>query len=128
MDRDREGTGKRSTDFVRNELGELLRLFTSLGITVALGITGFFLLGIHLDGRAAAAGIETRGAARILGILVGLFLSVSWAYMRISRHLEKYPPRWRDASRSGGEAGRERFGLTRCLRNAFLPPSFSALG
>ncbi|MCD8351532.1 MAG: AtpZ/AtpI family protein, partial [Planctomycetaceae bacterium] len=38
-----------NTRFAREELGELLRLFSGLGITVAVGIVGFFLLGLWVD-------------------------------------------------------------------------------
>ncbi|MDR1519673.1 MAG: AtpZ/AtpI family protein [Planctomycetota bacterium] len=78
--------------FAREELGALLRLFASLGLTVALGIIGFFFLGHYLDGKAGALGIETRGAMRLVFLLAGLTLSVHWAYRRIARHMDKYAP------------------------------------
>lgn len=80
--------------FEREELGELLKLFTALGVTVAVGITGFFFLGVRLDAWLAEAGWSAGGPGKICGLLLGLGLSVSWAYMRIARHLRKFerPP------------------------------------
>lgn len=82
--------------FGREELGALLRLFSSLGITVAVGILGFFLLGLWLDRKFAAWGWQTYGAPRIVCVLLGVGLAVYWAYLRIARHLDKYEPRRRD--------------------------------
>ncbi len=84
--------------FQREELGELLKLFSSLGITVAFGIVAFFLLGVWLDRRLPALGFETRGMARIVCLLLGLGMSVYWSYLRIARHLKKF---------DGGEKGND---------------------
>ncbi len=76
--------------FQREELGELLKLFSSLGITLAFGIVAFFLLGVWLDRRLPAWGYETRGLGRIVCLLFGLGMSVYWSYLRIARHLKKF--------------------------------------
>lgn len=81
--------------FERGELGALLKLFSSLGITVAAGIVGFFLLGLYLDRKASAMGYETHGVPKIALLLLGVGLSVYWAYLRIARHLDKYEPKER---------------------------------
>ena len=88
--RDRERENKR---FAREELGELLKLFSSLGITVAAGIVGFFLLGMWVDRKLTEMGWVTRGVPRILLLLFGLALTIYWAYLRIARHLEKFERR-----------------------------------
>lgn len=98
--RDKERENAR---FAREELGELLKLFSALGITVALGILGFFLLGLWVDRKLAAMGWHTYGAPRIVFTLLGLCLVIYWAYLRIARHLDKYEkPEDRDDSTSGG--------------------------
>lgn len=79
--------------FAREELGDLLRMFSSLGLTVCAGILGFFLLGIWADGKLSAIGWQTRNLGRIIGLLIGLGLSLYWAYLRILRHLQKYDPK-----------------------------------
>lgn len=79
--------------FAREELGDLLRLFSSLGLTVCLGILGCFLLGIWADGKLNAMGWQTRNLGRIIGLLIGLGMSLYWAYLRIKRHLDKYDPK-----------------------------------
>lgn len=78
--------------FEREELGELLRLFSSLGLTVVAGIVGFFLLGLWADGKLADMGWQTRKLGRIIGLVFGLGMSMYWAYLRIMRHLCKYEP------------------------------------
>lgn len=85
---------RRNDLFARRELGALLRLFSSLGITVALGIAGFFFLGILADRKALELGYRTGGAARVAFLLAGVALSVYWAYLRIARHLNEYD--WKD--------------------------------
>lgn len=87
--------------FAREELGELLRLFSSLGLTVAVGILGFFWLGIRVDGKLTEIGWNTRNLGRIIGLLLGLCLSLYWAYLRIVKHLGKYGP---DAKPESGDA------------------------
>lgn len=69
--------------FEREEMGELLKLFSALGITVAAGIVGFFLLGVWAEKWIG-------GAGRIIGLVLGLGLGVGWGYLRIARHLNKY--------------------------------------
>ncbi|MCC8167560.1 MAG: AtpZ/AtpI family protein [Planctomycetes bacterium] len=80
-------------------MGALLRMFSNLGITVAVGIVAAFLLGIWLDNKLVEMGYVTRGAVRILCTLGGLGLTLYWAYLRIIKHLktfernvEKKPP------------------------------------
>lgn len=90
MDRKKPINDRRNNRFAREELGDLLRLFSSLGITVALGIVGFFLLGVWGERRLADWGYPTGKWLRVGMLLVGLGLSVYWAYLRIARHLEKY--------------------------------------
>ena len=87
--KDRE---KRNDAFLREELGPLLRLFTSLGLTVTLGIAGFFWLGVYLDGKIAPLGLAPKGTAGVVFLLAGLGLSLYWAYLAIARHLEKSAP------------------------------------
>lgn len=87
--------------FEREEMGELLRLFSALGITLAAGIVGFFFAGLKLDAWLTAAGLETHSLGKIAGLLIGLCLSVSWAYARIARHLKKFAPE-QDAGKKDG--------------------------
>lgn len=87
--REKELANKR---FAREEMGELLRLFSGLGFTVVIGILGFFLLGVWADGKLAALGYNTRKLCRIAGLLFGLGMSMYWAYLRIMRHLDKFDP------------------------------------
>lgn len=87
--KERELADKR---FNREEMGELLRLFSALGITVALGITGFFLAGLWADRALTAEGWKTYGLGRVGGVVLGLGLSFYWAYLRIVKHLRKYEP------------------------------------
>lgn len=94
--REKELANKR---FAREELGDLLRLFSSLGLTVALGILGFFYLGIWTDGKLTALGWQTRNLGRIIGLLLGLGLSLYWAYLRIVAHLRKYDPKKTDGDK-----------------------------
>ena len=86
------------------ELGELLKLFTALGFTVAVGIVGFFLLGLWADRKLSGMGWQAHGVPRILITLFGIGLSIYWAYLRIARHLDKFElPRDDDAAERGGE-------------------------
>ncbi len=85
---ERDGSGDRR--FEREELGALLKLFSSLGITVAAGIAGFFLAGLRVDAWLSGAGWRTYGLGKIFGLVIGLCLSVFWAYARIARHLKKF--------------------------------------
>lgn len=78
--------------FEREEMGELLRLFSALGVTVALGILGFFLAGLWVDRQLTEMGWQTRSLPRIAGIVLGLAFTMYWAYLRIVRHLRKYDP------------------------------------
>lgn len=87
--REKELANKR---FAREELGELLRLFSSLGLTVCAGILGFFWLGILADGKLTEIGWNTRNLGRIIGLLFGLALSLYWAYLRIVKHLRRFGP------------------------------------
>lgn len=81
-----------NTRFAREEMGELLKLFSGLGITVAVGIVGFFLLGLWVDGRLQEWGWQTRGVPRVVSVVAGVGLSIYWAYLRIARHLERFAP------------------------------------
>lgn len=80
--------------FDREELGALLRLFSALGVTVAAGIVGFFLMGLWADGQLREMGWRTHGLPRLAGVLLGLGVTVYWAYLRIVRHLRTFesPP------------------------------------
>lgn len=82
-----------NTRFAREEMGELLRLFSSLGVTVAVGIVGFFWLGMWVDRKLTNWGWSTYNIPRIAAVLVGVGLTIYWAYLRIARHLDKYAPR-----------------------------------
>ena len=95
--------GRKHDVLDREELGALLRLFSSLGITVAFGIVLFFLAGLYLDRYLNESGIHTYNLVRIAGVLVGVSMSAYWAYLRIKTHLERFdggkrrsPPRERD--------------------------------
>ncbi len=92
MDREKGDSRRRNDLFGREELGDLLRMFSALGVTVAAGVTGFFLLGLWLEKKAVAWGYEVQGWLRIVFLLLGLGLSVYWAYLRIARHIDKYAP------------------------------------
>ncbi len=86
---------KRRKDFAnrrfdREEMGALLRLFSALGVTVAAGIVGFFLIGLWVDGRLREMGWQTRGLPRLAGVLVGVGVTVYWAYLRIAKHLRTF--------------------------------------
>jgi hypothetical protein len=81
---------RRNDLFARRELGALLRLFSSLGITVAAGIVGFFFLGVFVERKALELGYRTGGALRIAFLLAGVGLSVYWAYLRIAKHIETF--------------------------------------
>ena len=87
--------------YLGGETGDLLRLFSSLGVTVAAGILGFFLLGLWLDRKLGDMGWRTYGLPRIALLLLGLALTIYWAYMRIARHLDKYEKR--DGEKEEGE-------------------------
>jgi carbon starvation protein CstA len=80
--------------FEREEMGELLKLFSALGITVSVGIVGAFFAGMRIDAWLAGAGWETYGAGKFIGLFLGLGFSVYWAYLRIAKHLKKFekPP------------------------------------
>ncbi len=94
MDEEEKREKERLNDrFDRGELGALLKLFSSLGVTVAVGILGFFLLGLYLERKAGEWGWHTGGAVRIVFLLGGLAMTVYWAYLRIARHLDKYDPK-----------------------------------
>lgn len=76
--------------FDREEMGALLRLFSALGVTVAAGIVGFFLIGLWADGALRERGWETHGIPRLGGILAGLAATMYWAYLRIAKHLRTF--------------------------------------
>lgn len=90
MDTERREKELRNKRFAREELGELLKLFSGLGVTVTLGIVGSFLLGLWADRKLAEAGMTTYGLPRIIFLLGGLAMTVYWAYLRIARHLDKF--------------------------------------
>ncbi len=87
---------RKNERFQREELGELLKLFSSLGITMAFGIVAFFLAGMWVDRQLTGMGHPTRGAGRIVFLLAGLGMSVYWSYLRIARHLKKFDAKDRD--------------------------------
>ncbi len=88
--RRRERENKR---FAREEMGELLRLFSALGVTVAVGIVGFFWLGLWVDRKLSDLGWRTYGVPRLAAVLFGVGVSIYWAYLRIAKHLDKFAPR-----------------------------------
>ena len=95
MSSSNESKGKKNSAdkrFEREEMGELIKLFSSLGITVAVGILGFFVLGLWLDRKLVGMGYATGGMGRIVCLLAGLGLTLYWAYLRIVKHLRKFGP------------------------------------
>lgn len=90
MDREKRKKEEANRRFVREELGPLLKLFSSLGITITLCIVGSFLLGRYVNNILKNTGINTHGAPAVLFVLAGVGLAVLWAYMRIARHLKKF--------------------------------------
>lgn len=90
MDSEKAEKERQNARFAREELGALLKLFSSLGITVSAGILGFFWLGLHLQRKATEAGWQTYGLVLVGFVLGGVALSVYWAYLRIGRHLDKF--------------------------------------
>ena len=93
MDEDERGEKERRNDlFNREELGALLKLFSSLGITVAVGILVFFLTGLYLERKAGEWGWHAGGTVRIAFLLGGMTATIYWVYLRIARHLDKYDP------------------------------------
>ncbi len=81
---------RRNKRFAREELGDLLRMFSSLGITVGAGIALFFWAGVWSEKKLADWGWPVGKWLRIGTLLLGLGLTLYWAYLRIARHLEKY--------------------------------------
>lgn len=79
--------------FDHGELGDLLKMFSALGVTVAVGITVFFFIGLRADAWMAEAGWRMYGAGKIAGLLFGLGLTGYWSYLRIIKHLRKYEDR-----------------------------------
>jgi hypothetical protein len=79
-----------NTRFEREEMGELLRLFSALGVTVAVGIVACFLLGLWVDGQLRGMGWRTYNVPKLGGVVLGLGMTMYWAYLRIVRHLRKY--------------------------------------
>ena len=76
--------------FMREELGSLLKLFSSLGITITLCIVGSFLLGRYINSALEKAGVNAYGAPTIILVLAGIALAFMWSSMRIARHLQKF--------------------------------------
>ncbi|MDR3211612.1 MAG: hypothetical protein LBU79_06830 [Planctomycetota bacterium] len=85
--------------FAGTELPALLRLFSGLGFTLALGIVGFFLLGLYVDRYLQGLGLATRGIVVVVFLLLGVGLSTYRSYLVIARHLEKY------GRKDGGKEG-----------------------
>lgn len=104
MDQGDETTKRRNElankRFAREEMGELLRLFSALGVTVAVGIVGFFWLGLWVDRKLSDLGWRTYNIPRIAAVLIGVGVSIYWAYLRIARHLDKFAPRDEDSDSS----------------------------
>ena len=74
-----------------NEMMELLRLVGILGLTMVLGISTFFGLGLLAERYLALHGVGI-----ILGLLAGVVLSLYWTYNRIARHLDRFAPNHRN--------------------------------
>ena len=70
---------KRPEDDSAKGMGEGSALLT-IGITFALTVTGFLLLGYWADGR-----LRTSPLLLIAGTLLGTGLGGFWAYQRVSR-------------------------------------------
>lgn len=90
MDTKKFANERRNNRFAREELGDLLRLFSSLGITVGFGIVFFFWVGVWGEGKLLDFGYPVGKWLRLVMLLFGLCVSIYWAYLRICRHLEKY--------------------------------------
>ncbi len=69
------------------EIAALLRLVGVLGLTMVLGISTFFGLGLLADRH-----FDLHGAGIITGLLAGIGLSLYWSYSRIARHLDRFAP------------------------------------
>lgn len=69
------------------EVGALLRLVASLGVTVALAIVSFFFGSLWLDRRLQFGGVLVAP-----GVLIGVLLSFIWTYLSIARHVKRYGP------------------------------------
>ena len=76
---------KRPEDDTTKGMGEGYALLT-IGITFALTLTGFLLLGIWADRR-----LHTSPLLMVLGLLVGTGLGGFWAYQRIRRASKAEP-------------------------------------
>ncbi len=102
MDSEKEAKEAANRRFQREELGALLKLFSSLGLTLTFGIVGSFWLGLYINKTLIRHGIQTRGVPVILFVLAGIALSIYWCYMRIARHLSKFEiPKTADKKISG---------------------------
>ena len=73
------GPVKRPEDGTAREMGEGYALLT-IGITFALTLTGFLLLGLWLDRKFGTMPLLT-----IAGTLLGTGLGGFWAYQRVTR-------------------------------------------
>lgn len=93
MDLDKRKKEAANQRFMREELGALLKLFSSLGITVALGIVGFFLVGLLFDRYLKGRGMSTYGLPLVGCTLFGIALTIYWSYLRINKHLRHFAPR-----------------------------------
>ena len=93
MDIEKRKKERANEKFTREELGPLLKLFSSIGITLTLGIVGFFLAGSYIDKTLKKMEIATHGLPVIVAVLAGVGLSIYWCYMRIAKHLAKYETR-----------------------------------
>lgn len=76
--------------FNREELGPLLRLFSSLGITLTVGIIVSVLVGLYLNRRLAEFEIDAYGLPGIAIIITGITISLYWCYLRIEKHMSKF--------------------------------------
>ncbi len=92
MDMEKKSRKRQNDNFAREELGALLRMFSALGLTVALGVLGSFLLGVWAEKTLIRLDIVSGGWVKVVFMILGLGMSVYWAYLRIARHLDKYGP------------------------------------
>lgn len=76
---------KRPEDDTTKDMGDGYALLT-IGITFALTLTGFVLLGLWIDRRVATTPLFT-----VAGTILGMALGGFWMYQRLRRQSKRLP-------------------------------------